>query len=50
MDTNNRPWPITISVGITACTEQETITEIIQRADEAMYLAKDAGRNTIRIV
>lgn len=50
VDTNNRPWPITISVGITACTEQETITEIIQRADEAMYLAKDAGRNTIRIV
>lgn len=41
-------WTITISIGITQCSTHDSITEIIQRADKAMYIAKDAGRNTIR--
>lgn len=43
-------FTITISLGV-ACTEsfdRPTIDLMLQKADEALYMAKDAGRNTVR--
>lgn len=48
LDSKGKQWPITISVGVTECMKTVPVAEIIQRADNAMYIAKDAGRNTIR--
>ena len=37
--------PVTLSVGVTAFRHGERIDETLQRADDALYKAKDAGRN-----
>jgi diguanylate cyclase (GGDEF)-like protein len=49
----NKPLQITISIGITSFqisaglgrNKQELLMELVHRADQAMYLAKDSGRN-----
>ena len=42
--------PITVSIGIAAKPEQTTDKrELLLFADQAMYLAKDAGKDTIRM-
>ncbi|MNT93160.1 putative diguanylate cyclase YcdT [compost metagenome] len=42
------PEPITISMGIyTATTLPVTAEESVERADKAMYEAKEAGRNRV---
>lgn len=38
---------ISISVGVTEYANNESISSLIQRADKAMYLSKDKGRNCI---
>lgn len=38
---------ITISVGVAAAQEGETLTALIRRADDAMYAAKRRGRNRV---
>lgn len=38
---------ITLSFGVTALTENDTLESLVQRADEALYQAKDMGRNTV---
>jgi diguanylate cyclase (GGDEF)-like protein len=38
---------ITISVGVTQYTAPEDIATFIQRADQAMYISKDNGRNRV---
>jgi diguanylate cyclase (GGDEF)-like protein len=40
---------MTISIGISACSHKEaaSLQELIRRADDAMYKAKDAGRNQV---
>ncbi len=43
------PLP-TFSAGVTAYTAPEPITDSIQRADSALYRAKQAGRNRIEIL
>lgn len=48
LDPKGKQWPITISVGVTECVRTAPVAENLRRADEAMYVAKDAGRNTIR--
>lgn len=38
---------ITISVGVTEYAPPEDIANLIQRADQAMYISKDSGRNRV---
>src|SRR3954447_24155539 len=40
------PVPITVSIGL-ATWDGESAEEFLQRADEALYAAKDAGRNRV---
>jgi len=43
--------PVTISLGVTGVTPSDTEPEIpFTRADEAMYQAKQSGRNRVRVV
>ncbi len=39
--------PITISIGIAEYHEGEELTDLVKRADSAMYLSKDGGRDRI---
>ena len=39
---------ITLSVGVAAHRQGETLTSLVQRADDAMYEAKHLGRNQVR--
>ena len=41
---------ITVSLGIAAYRPEDTPTTLLQRVDEALYAAKEAGRNTIRFL
>lgn len=41
------PIPVTVSIGVTSANDGDDIEAIIARADEAMYEAKDAGRNRV---
>lgn len=41
----------TVSIGVTClCAADQNIDAVLSRADEAMYQAKHAGRNTVRMV
>lgn len=39
---------ITISIGVSCIRRNDTPSELIARADEALYAAKDAGRNLVK--
>ena len=41
--------PMTLSIGITACSGGEDMLDIVSRADTALYEAKHAGRDCARI-
>jgi len=48
MDLKGNMVNITISIGVTEClASTETLDQLIQHADRAMYAAKDAGRNCV---
>jgi diguanylate cyclase (GGDEF)-like protein len=48
--TEQRPIPLTVSVGVTLCADGDTADAALQRADEAMYLAKERGRNRVEML
>ena len=39
---------ITVSLGVSEINSGDTIDSVIERADKALYLAKDAGRNNVK--
>jgi diguanylate cyclase (GGDEF)-like protein len=39
--------PVSVSIGAALATEEESISELLNRADHALYQAKAAGRNTV---
>ena len=39
--------PITVSIGITSASKNDTLFSIIERVDEALYEAKNKGRNRV---
>jgi len=41
---------LTASFGITPCREDDKIDAIVHRADQALYQAKNDGRNCVKIV
>lgn len=45
---NNDVVKITLSAGIAQVAEQETLAQIVERADQHLYQAKNAGRNCIK--
>ena len=44
---NDIKVPITVSIGITSASKNDSIYSLIQRVDEALYEAKNKGRNRI---
>lgn len=45
-------WPVTLSLGVCHCddaTREYTVAELLRAADEAMYEAKQQGKNQIKI-
>jgi len=42
-------YPITISIGVACMEEDKAPTEWLARADQMLYLAKQSGRNAIRV-
>ncbi len=44
------PEKITVSFGVTSFKEGDTINSIIKRADQALYLAKENGKNRVEYV
>ncbi|MBW1752198.1 MAG: diguanylate cyclase [Deltaproteobacteria bacterium] len=43
----NKPYQVTISIGVTEYRKEENFADFIKRADKAMYLSKLAGRNRV---
>ena len=41
---------ITISIGVTQCYPKEELSAFIRRADKAMYLSKQNGRNRVSVL
>jgi diguanylate cyclase (GGDEF)-like protein len=39
---------VTVSIGVSTCTDQDDAAALIKRADEKLYDAKGAGRNCVR--
>lgn len=47
MDTSHGPLGVTISIGVATRQAQESLSEVLERADQALYRAKEAGRNRV---
>jgi diguanylate cyclase (GGDEF)-like protein len=45
----NLPAQVTVSIGIAACNQDETVESLVSRADKALYRAKAAGRNRVMV-
>jgi two-component system cell cycle response regulator len=44
-----RQWPVTVSIGVSSFASDQPISaaSMLQLADQALYLAKDGGRNRV---
>jgi diguanylate cyclase len=47
--TNEELPRITVSVGVALRGQNDSLTSILERADEALYLAKESGRNQVKV-
>jgi predicted signal transduction protein with EAL and GGDEF domain len=41
------PGQVTVSIGLACCHQDETYEKLVERADVALYAAKQAGRNRL---
>ena len=41
--------PVTVSIGVAPCTHGDSADTVLKRADAAMYLAKQNGRNRVEV-
>ncbi len=48
IESNGQRVPVTASFGVAALVPQETLEQLVDRSDRAMYAAKSAGRNRVR--
>lgn len=46
----NRPFTTTISAGVAELSPSDTTAKLFARADQALYDAKQSGRNTVRVL
>jgi len=46
---DNTSIPVTVSIGVAFCETDDTIATLVGRADQAVYKAKNNGRNRIEI-
>ena len=46
---DGRTIQVTISIGVTALRASDTPDTVLDRADEALYRAKQAGRNRVEL-
>lgn len=44
------PITVTISIGVTQYRQNEEISSFVQRADKAMYVSKNSGRNRVSVL
>jgi two-component system cell cycle response regulator len=44
-----RQWPVTVSIGVSSLASDQPVSasSLLQLADQALYLAKDGGRNRV---
>ncbi len=49
VETDNDAVPVTISIGCASYMPNETMAQFIHRADEALYSAKELGRNRVEV-
>lgn len=47
---NGKRVQVTISVGVTEFSRNERKSEFVHRADKAMYLSKEKGRNRVSVL
>ena len=45
----NQEIPVTISIGITSASKNDSLFSLIERADNALYEAKENGRDQVRV-
>ena len=46
---NNQKVPVTISIGIAEFDGEDNAVTVFERADKALYAAKEGGRNQVKI-
>jgi diguanylate cyclase (GGDEF)-like protein len=46
-DLTGLPQPVTVSIGLAGCAQDDTHFDLVARADEALYAAKRDGRNRV---
>ncbi len=49
LETDSGPLGFTTSIGLAHVSDEERIEQLLRRADEAMYEAKEAGRDQVRV-